>query len=185
MNILKRLFSGQASAVSSLPEVFKPVAYQYIPRVSLYCDSRSYQEVVAAYKALIPGEASSGMVEYLSDVVQHLNPLLELPEVRQWAGQINVWKAVASMINGQICGSFLRPISPEEAALVPRIGQRFRIETSLGLLTARRGDLIFFATGAFRNASLGPAFSAPDTSIDLDYVRNALQRAGWTVVELS
>lgn len=177
MSFLRRIFSGETSVESSLPEVFKPVRRLDVLRVSLYCDSRSYQAVVAAYEALIPGAGS--------DMVQHLNPLLNLPEVRQWAGQINLWKALAALINTQVCGSLLRPISPDEAALVPRIGQRFRIETSLGLLTARRGDLIFFATGAFRNASLGPAFSAPDSSIDLDYVRKALQRAGWTMVELS
>ena len=155
----------------------KPARYDDLLGVSLCCDSQSCQRVLDAYNAQLAGSADR--------LVQYLNPLLELPEIQQWTGQLSVWKALAAHISRELCGNFLRPISLDEAALVPRIGMRFIIETSLGLLTARNGDLIFFRMSAARHANLGPAFSSPDSRIDLDCAKRSLTSAGWAVVSLS
>src|ERR1035438_4642227 len=150
MSFLQRLLHSKHLAEQAFPEIPQPVAADNLRSVSVYCDAQSYQEIAAAYNALMPGTANWA--------VQHLNPVLEFPEVRQWLGQISMWKAIAAHIGREIIVSILLPVSCEEASMIPRIALGFSLMPSLGMVTAYDRHLIFIRTGAFRNSNLGRAF---------------------------
>ena len=146
MSFLQRLLHSKHLAEQAFPEIPQPVAADNLRSVSVYCDAQSYQEIAAAYNALMPGTANWA--------VQHLNPVLEFPEVRQWLGQISMWKAIAAHIGREIIVSILLPVSCEEASMIPRIALGFSLMPSLGMVT--QPNLPLFALKHSRQRLLRP-----------------------------
>lgn len=171
MNFLKRLFSSESSLEQHFSELRLPVKRNEIRSLSLLCDHDNFKQITAVYEALLPDSTSWA--------VQHLNPLLDLPEVKEWLGRISTWKALASQMRGEIICNIKGVIPPSEATLFPRIAFGFSLDERLGMVTARRNTWIFLRMGAFRNANIGQSIQSPDSCIDITSLQRILERTGW------
>lgn len=174
MNFLKRLFSSENSLEQNFPELTLPVKRNEIRSLSLFCDFNNYKQITATYDTLLADSSSWA--------VQHLNPLLDLPEVKEWVGRINMWKALASQMRGEIIANIGCVISSSEATLIPRIAFGFSLDERLGMVTARENTWIFIRMGSFRNANIGRAIQTPDSCIDIKTMQRILEGAGWRVL---
>ena len=174
MHFLKRIFSSRNSLEENFVELTPPVKRNEIRSLSLYCNYNNYKQITAAYDALLADSSNWA--------VQHLNPLLDLPEVKEWLGQISMWKALASHMHGEIIANIECEISPSEATFFQRIAFGFALDERLGMVTARENSWVFLRMGAFRNANIGSAIQTPDSSINIKRMQNILKGAGWRVL---
>ena len=159
MGFFSRLFSGEKT--TSLPSSPPRTVRDLLP-VSLYCNKNSFDLTVNSYNNIY---ANAG-----NEKVTHLNSLVK---------ETSYWGEVFPFISGPFWGLLTRPISTDEADLIPRIGLNFLYDSSLGMMISKSGDLIFLNIKPTRRSGIFFPGATIDTGIDIRFAKAQMGRNGW------